>query len=564
MDNKGKKAVSNGKSVEEKKTKSKSSSKSATNKEKDLKVSKQSVEKMSETAPKKSKSVSAQKKSTSKKSVKSTDVKKDTAKAKGKSTTKKDTPTKKGTTTKKDGVKNDTLKKSSVKKTSSSSRKKSENTKDVKATKSSNKKLEEKPIGEKIKKNDGVVDNDEVVKKKSSKKTLGFFGRKYRFDIFDILIIITVSVIFASVITGLVINYQYRKDNVLYSSSLKEDENLSYFISTYSEIVDNYYEEIDNKGMVEAAINGMMDYLSDNYSIYLDKVGTDSLNSSLSGTYTGIGVVVTGRKIVEVYEDSPADKAGLQVDDVFIKVNDVEIDDENYGKISEMLHQDENETSVVVVQRGEEELVFELELSEVIIDTTTSKIYEKNDKKIGYLSLSSFAAKSYEQFQSRLIALESQGMNSLIIDLRGNSGGYLNVASDISNLFLKKDSVIYSLESKDGITEYKDKTEEFRDYPIVILVNSGTASAAEVLTTALKDNLNVVIVGTTTFGKGKVQTLMYYDNDTMIKYTSAKWLRPNGDCIDEVGIVPDYEVMNELKGNIIYDKQLDKAIELMN
>ena len=139
----------------------------------------------------------------------------------------------------------------------------------------------------------------------------------------------------------------------------------------------------------------------------------------------------------------------------------------------------------------------------------------------------------------------------------------MNSATDIASLFLKKGEVLYSLESKNNITTYKDETKDKREYKIVILVNSNTASAAEILTAALKDSYGATIVGKTTFGKGKVQTMKYYE-DTMVKYTSAKWLRPNGECIDEIGIVPDYDVDIQYGNNVIYDLQLDKAIKLLS
>ena len=154
-------------------------------------------------------------------------------------------------------------------------------------------------------------------------------------------------------------------------------------------------------------------------------------------------------------------------------------------------------------------------------------------------------------------------IDSLIVDLRGNTGGYLNSASNIANIFLKKKQVIYSLESKDEVTTFKDETKQSLDYEVVVLVNQGSASASEVLAGALKDSYGATIVGMKTFGKGTVQTTKKYGG-TMIKYTSAKWLRPNGECVDKVGIMPDYEVEVEIKDNVKYDKQLDKAIELLS
>jgi carboxyl-terminal processing protease len=177
--------------------------------------------------------------------------------------------------------------------------------------------------------------------------------------------------------------------------------------------------------------------------------------------------------------------------------------------------------------------------------------------------LSSFSSHSYNDLKKELEELENDNIDSLIIDLRDNTGGYLTAATDISNLFLEKGKVIYSLENKNKVKTYKDETKESRKYDIVVLINYNTASAAEILAAALKDSYGAVLVGKTSFGKGKVQTMKYYE-ETMIKYTSAKWLRPNGECIDEIGLIPDYEVDIQYGNNIIYDLQLDKAIELLS
>ena len=158
---------------------------------------------------------------------------------------------------------------------------------------------------------------------------------------------------------------------------------------------------------------------------------------------------------------------------------------------------------------------------------------------------------------------KKKDIDSLIVDVRGNTGGYLNSASNIASIFLEKGKVIYSLDSKGEKVAHKDKTKEKLDYDVVVLVNQVSASASEVLAAALKDSYGAKIVGMKTFGKGSVQTTKKY-GDAMVKYTSAKWLRPNGECVDEVGIEPDYEVEVEIKNGAMLDKQLDKAIELLS
>lgn len=394
-----------------------------------------------------------------------------------------------------------------------------------------------------------------------SKKDKKFKDGKFRLDILDILIIVVLTSIVSCVLTGFILNYQYKHSNV--NKQQITDENINEFLNTYSEIVDNYYEEVDKKGMVEAAISGMLDYLEDNYSIYLNKDETDALSGMLDSTYEGIGIISVGNIVYRVYDNSPAAEAGLKVNDEIIKVNGEKIDSENFEIISDLITNNKKETNEIVVKRKNKEMTFNIERSKVTIPVTAIENIKINDHNIGYLTLSAFSEKSYEEFQESLHKLEDEEkIDSLIIDLRNNSGGYLNSAHDIASLFLEKDKIIYSLENKNETTAIKDTTDEKRNYKIVVLVNNGTASSSEIVTAALKDSYGAIIVGTKTYGKGKVQKTMKY-GDTMMKYTSAKWLRPNGECIDEVGITPDYEIDIEYKNNTIYDKQLDKAIDLL-
>ncbi len=431
-----------------------------------------------------------------------------------------------------------------------------------KKTKSTNKNNYKVQTNKKTtKKKDNPKNKSLLNKSVEPKKEKKFKDGKFRLDILDILIIVVLTSIVSCVLTGFILNYQYKHSNV--NKQQITDENINEFLNTYSEIVDNYYEEVDKKGMVEAAISGMLDYLEDNYSIYLNKDETDALSGMLDSTYEGIGIISVGNIVYRVYDNSPAAEAGLKVNDEIIKVNGETIDSENFEIISDLIANNKKETNEIVVKRKNKEMTFNIERSKVTIPVTATETIKMNNHNIGYLTLSAFSDKSYDEFQESLHKLEDEEkIDSLIIDLRNNSGGYLNSARDIASLFLEKDKVIYSLENKNETTAIKDTTDEKRNYKIVVLVNNGTASSSEIVTAALKDSYGATIVGTKTYGKGKVQKTMKY-GDTMMKYTSAKWLRPNGECIDEIGITPDYEIDIEYKNNTIYDKQLDKAIELL-
>ena len=408
--------------------------------------------------------------------------------------------------------------------------------------------------------NDKVKQYKKKINKRNKKKRM--VNGKLQLDVLDLLIIIVITVTISCIFTGFILNFQYKRNIAYLNSDNVSSEHINEFIDVYTEVVDNFYEEVDQKGMIEAALTGMMSYLEDNHSIYLDKEETDELSLTLDGSYQGMGVQAYGNIIVHIYENSPAEKAGLKLYDEIIEVNGVKIDINSGKKITESLKKDKENTVVVI--RDKKELTFKINISTVYIKSTAEEVIESKDKRIGYIMLSTFSLNAAEDFQNSLLELNKDiKIDSLIIDLRNNTGGYLNSASNIANLFLKKGKVIYSLESKDGVTTYKDKTKESLKYKVVILVNQASASASEVLAAALKDSYGATIVGMPTFGKGSVQTTKKY-GDTMIKYTSAKWLRPNGECVDGVGITPDYKVEVELKDSVKYDTQLDKAIELLS
>lgn len=398
------------------------------------------------------------------------------------------------------------------------------------------------------------------LKKQKDKKK---FNGRFDLDILDLLLVVVGTAIISCVLTGIILNFQYKKSLHLIDRNIVSDKNVQEFLNTYSEIIDNYYEDVDAEEMMKAAMQGMLNFLEDNYSIYLTKDDSENLSEMLDGSYEGVGIVIRGNVIENIYKNSPAEKSGLKSGDVIVAINDNKVSMDNFEEIGTFIKMEEENS--IIVKRDSKEIAFKVTPSTVNIPSTKTNIIKSPDKKknIGYISLNAFSALSFEDFQESLIELEEKGIDSLIIDLRNNTGGYLNSATNIANLFLEKGEVIYSLENKNKITTYKDETSDKREYQIVILVNSSTASAAEILTAALHDSYDAVVVGKTTYGKGKVQTMKYYEN-SIVKYTSAKWLRPNGECIDEVGIIPDYEINVTFSNGEMFDTQLDKAIELLS
>ena len=383
---------------------------------------------------------------------------------------------------------------------------------------------------------------------------------KNGFSIKAVILIIVITSLITSLTTGVIL---YNNTNLLLGSTveLTDDANLKEFIRIYNDLNKDYYDKIDRKGMIEEAISAMLDYLDEDYSTYLNKNQTTELENKLNGEYNGIGIYFAGKKIVEVLDDTPASNAGLIAGDEIVSINDISIDGKTNSEIFGLISKDKENT--ITIKRNDELISYNIKTSQINTPLTNT-IININDKNIGYIKVSTFTNKVGEEFKKTLLKLEGQGIDSLVIDMRDNLGGYLKGASEIANLFLEKDKIIYSLDSKDGISNYKDNTDEFRSYQVVILINKNTASASEVLTAALKDSYNAIIVGEKSYGKGRVQEAKTLEDGTMVKYTTAKWLTPLGNCIDEIGISPDYvvEMTKNEKGEIV-DNQLDKAVEIL-
>ena len=392
--------------------------------------------------------------------------------------------------------------------------------------------------------------------KKFYKKKIVNNKMKYSFK--EIILFMLVTFGFGLIIGGIVM---YGKGGYK-SSSLALNE----FISVYDEISSSFYKDVNNDELLENGIKGMIRYLGDPYSAYMDSNAATEFNDDVEGIYQGIGaeIKLEDKKVVigRVFNSSPAEKAGLKEGDILLKVNGESIEGYSLNKISNIVKGEKDTDVKLTISREDKEIELTITRGDVDSISVTGELIEKDDRKIGYLYVSIFAANTFPQFEKELKSLEEKGIDSLIIDVRNNQGGYLTTVTDIISLFTPKGKPIYQLKTKDNVEIINDKTKEKRDYNIVVLVNSASASASEVLTGALKESYGATIVGTKTFGKGKVQKVMTLSNGAMYKYTYQEWLTPEGNYIDEVGITPDVEIKyeyNEKKP----DNQKEKAIEVV-
>lgn len=379
------------------------------------------------------------------------------------------------------------------------------------------------------------------------------------FNMKEVIVIIIITSIVSALVIGTIITNGYRTSTGVSYRELLTDDNVKDILNVYSEVTNDYYKEIDKSKVVDSAIKGMMGYLGDKYSSYIDSSESDELTSKLSGEYEGIGVTIDGSgKIIKVASNTPAEEVGLVKGDIIISVDDIVINEDNSDLISDYIKQ-LNGTINIKVNRNNNILSFDVNKEIINSPSIATNIYDYNNKKIGYILIKSFTITLGKQIEEEL-QNDMKDIDSLIIDVRNNGGGYLKATNDVASLFLEKGEIIYTLESKNNKVIYKDETNVKTNYPIVVLINKGSASASEILAAALRESYGALLVGNKSYGKGLVQEVYKLDDGSMAKYSSAKWLTPKGDCVEGMGIIPDYDIDNE--NNI--DNQLNKAIDIIS
>lgn len=353
---------------------------------------------------------------------------------------------------------------------------------------------------------------------------------------------------------------------------LKMSRELGKFYDVYNILLNNYNGDLSKNELIEEAIQGMVASVGDTYTSYGDADVAEDFDQLVSGTYEGIGCTIQkvedGIKVVEVYDDSPAAKAGLRADDIIESVDDLIAKDVTVTKLSDYIKTEAKGKIKMVVLRDKEELTFTLERSKVELPSITMKTFTKNDKKIGYLGISIFSSVTAKQFENKLAELEKENISGLVIDVRSNNGGYLSAVTDIASSLLPKGKILYQVQTGKKKRATKDKTATKREYPIAIIVNGASASASEILAAAIKESYGGYVVGEKTYGKGTVQQVNKLSDGSMIKYTTQNWLTPDGNWIDGEGIEPTDEVKLDAKYFEEHkeedDNQLQKALELVS
>lgn len=392
-------------------------------------------------------------------------------------------------------------------------------------------------------------------------------NEKASFSLPEVLVVMIICIVFGLLIGGFVVgNRNYNAEN-----NPKIDFNE--ITGLYDDIKANYYGEYTESSMRDNTVNGILSSLKDPYAKLITGDIATIYVEDLESEYVGIGVVLEKEnsypKITKIYDLSPASKSDIKIDDEIIKIEGEDILDKSLAEIYLLLKGGARGDKIkITTRRYDEEEAKDKELTiskEIITVPSVSVNYiEKDDKKIAEVVIKTFSKYTYKEFTNIYKDIKKEKCSGLIIDVRDNGGGYLSSASNITSLFLEKNKIIYI--SKKNKKEEKVLSTNGKEIDIktVLLVNEGTASGSEVLATSLKENIDVKIVGTTTYGKNTLQKIHKLKDGAVVKFTIGEWLTSSGKNISENKITPDVVVRNQngVKNNSEQDKQLIEALKL--
>jgi len=377
-----------------------------------------------------------------------------------------------------------------------------------------------------------------------------------------------ISLVVVALISGGLV-YWVTTSETFQSSSFSRND-LYKVHALYDDIKENYYEDVDSNKLVEGALKGMTDALDDPYTSYLGKKDAKKFTDSLSGDFEGIGATLTiVDDLPEVSEapvkDSPAEKAGLRANDKILKVNGKKTKGKELSSVVQTIRGKKGSTVKLEVERDNETFEVDIKRDTIPLESLKYEI-DKKHPAIGSIEIASFNENTAKELRDAIKSLRKQGAKSFVIDVRQNPGGYLDQVEEMASMFLKNGKTIVQFGTDDEITG-KSKASEKLDggfkvkEPTAVLVDKQSASASEIFAAALKESANVPIIGTNTFGKGTVQSVSDFSDDSEVKMTVQKWLTPKGEWINEKGVKPTIEAD---RPDYAYLPPLPKDKELKN
>ncbi|QBD85810.1 S41 family peptidase [Clostridium tetani] len=336
-------------------------------------------------------------------------------------------------------------------------------------------------------------------------------------------------------------------------------------------IHERYDGEINEKDLEEGAIKGLANSLKDPYTVFMTKKEYDDFNTQTEGNYSGVGIQLQAKDnkivIVDIFEESPARKAGILPKDEIEKVNDIPVDGSQLEKaVSLMKGVEGSEVKLTLFRKDKGIFDVNLKRSKINLKTVAGQML---DEDVALVQVTMFDENTAKNFKSELDKLKSQGMKGLVLDLRGNPGGVLDECVDmVSNFVPKGKTIVSTMDKYKSERKYKSKGGNYVGLPLVVLTNEGSASASEIFAGAIRDYKIGTLVGEKTFGKGLVQTLYETGEGTALKITISKYYTPNGENINKIGIKPDVEVkypeeLLKKPYNRNEDPQFKKALEVV-
>ncbi len=352
-------------------------------------------------------------------------------------------------------------------------------------------------------------------------------------------------------------------------SSTNADDLFAPFWETWTTLHETFPGELDDNKLMEGALSGMVDSIGDPHTAYMDAESFARINEGMSGEYEGIGATVEqnvetgGLELITIFDESPAAKAGLRPGDQIVRVEGDDITQLEQMEIIALVRGPAGTPVLLGILRpGEAEILdFEVVRDRISIPSVSGEVLEGS---IGYVRLSQFEFSTSEAMRVELEAMDANHLNGLILDVRGNPGGYLTTSIEVASAYLKDGVVLLERTPDNEVKHNALQNAIAPDVPMVVLVDQGSASASELIAGALQDNGRATIVGMPTFGKGSVQTWRQLSNGGGIRITISRWYTPNGNSVSDVGIVPDVEVPYspvEVSGD--EDNQLTAAIQVL-
>ncbi|MBP2070494.1 MULTISPECIES: S41 family peptidase [Anaerococcus] len=368
--------------------------------------------------------------------------------------------------------------------------------------------------------------------------------------------------------------------NISSTSNNRDKEHIAEMENLKALLKQNYLFDFDDDQIYEGSLKGMFANLGDPYTAYYTKDEFSRLMETLDGRYQGIGVSVQASKegyikAVSVFDNSPAKEAGIKPGDYITKVNGKSFGpDQLEEAVAEIKGEPGSSVKLTILRTEEDssnskEFDVEVKRSDVSVDTVDDDIVEIDDKKIGYIHIKAFDDVTWDDFSESFNRLKSENIDGLVLDVRNNPGGALDVVINIADNFLDEGVIVSTKDKKGNVVKEKSDA-DMDDIPIVLIQNENSASASEILAGALKDRERAKIVGTQSFGKGVVQKVFTLDNGAGAKITISEYFTPNGTEINKVGVTPDIEVeanedldLNKL--DFKHDDQFIRALaELLN